>query len=379
MCAIALARGSCAIALGSCTIGFGSCAIALGSCAVGLDSCTFSLGSVIAVCPLMWPGVGDFELHVVSLLIDFGLCTAGCAVGLGAGSCIVSCSVGLGPCTISLGSCTVGLRFGLCAVGLGLCAVGLGLCGPVGLCTSTVDCAVAFSLGHTVALDVGWAVTVAVGCTESCIFVTSACASTIAVPMLTGDCSSAFADGCASAAARSALAPTFADGCASATARSALAACVGAWNFFAAFRTACGGYRATAVADTAVAAATAFADAAAANTAVAAVPTPILFRWAHAGCMPGRGILTRRASLEARLGTQQLDVQLGNLWPRRLNAWLGTRWPRLLGNQWPWQMLSDRGLDTQLCARWLNDWLGARQLGARQLGARQLGARQLGT
>ena len=221
---VAFVRGSCAIALGSCTIGFGSCAIvrgscaialgscaiALGSCAVGLDSCTFSLGSVIAVCPLMWPGVGDFELHAVSLLIDFGLCTAGCAVGLGAGSCIVSCSVGLGPCTISLGSCAVGLGFGLCAVGLGLCAVGLGLCGAVGLCASTVDCAVAFSLGHTVAIDVGWAVTVAVGCAESCIFVTSACAFTIAVPMLTGDCSSAptFADGCASAAARSALAPT---------------------------------------------------------------------------------------------------------------------------------------------------------------------------
>ena len=231
LCAIALARGSCAIALGSCAIALGpacatalsscalglgyatalgSCAIALGSCAVGLDSCTFSLGSVIAVCPLMWPGVGDFELHAVSLLIDFGLCTAGCAVGLGAGSCIVSCSVGLGPCTISLGSCAVGLGFGLCAVGLGLCAVGLGLCGAVGLCASTVDCAVAFSLGHTVAIDVGWAVTVAVGCAESCIFVTSACAFTIAVPMLTGDCSSAptFADGCASAAARSALAPT---------------------------------------------------------------------------------------------------------------------------------------------------------------------------
>ena len=155
--------------------------------------------------------VGDFELHAVSLLIDFGLCTAGCAVGLGAGSCVVSCSVvGLGPCTISLGSCAVGLGFGLCAVGLGLCAVGLGLCGAVGLCASTVDCAVAFSLGHTVAIDVGWAVTVAVGCAESCIFVTSACAFTIAVPMLTGDCSSAptFADGCASAAARSALAPT---------------------------------------------------------------------------------------------------------------------------------------------------------------------------
>ena len=228
MCAIALARGSCVIALSSCALGLGyatalgSCAIALGSCAVGscavgLDSCTFSLGSVIAVCPLMWPGVGDFELHAVSLLIDFGLCTAGCAVGLGAGSCIVSCSVGLGPCTISLGSCAVGLGFGLCAVGLGLCAVGLGLCavglglcGAVGLCASTVDCAVAFSLGHTVAIDVGWAVTVAVGCAESCIFVTSACAFTIAVPMHTGDCSSAptFADGCASAAARSALAPT---------------------------------------------------------------------------------------------------------------------------------------------------------------------------
>ena len=247
LCAIAPARGSCAIALGSCTIGvgscaivrgscaialgpacatalgscavalglgyataLGSCAIALGSCAVGLDSCTFSLRSVIAVRPLMWSGVGDFELHAVSLLIDFGLCTAGCADGLGAGSCVVSCSVGLGPCTISLGSCAVGLGFGLCAVGLGLCAVSLGLCGAVGLCASTVDCAVAFSLGHTVAIDVGWAVTVAVGCAESCIFVTSACAFTIAVPMLTGDCSSAstFADGCASAAARSALAPT---------------------------------------------------------------------------------------------------------------------------------------------------------------------------
>ena len=196
---------------GSRAEGNGVAEAALGSCAVGLDSCTFSLGSVIAVCPLMWPGVGDFELHAVSLLIDFGLCTAGCAVGLGAGSCVVSCSVvGLGPCTISLGSCAVGLGFGLCAVGLGLCAVGLGLCGAVGLCASTVDCAVAFSLGHTVAIDVGWAVTVAVGCAESCIFVTSACAFTIAVPMLTGDCSSAptFADGCASAAARSALAPT---------------------------------------------------------------------------------------------------------------------------------------------------------------------------
>ena len=117
---------------------------------------------------------------------------------------------------------------------LGLRAVVLGLCGAVSLCASTEGCAVAFSLGHTVAIDVGWAVTVAVGCADSCIFVTSACAFTIAVPMLTGDCSSAstFADGCASAAARSALAPTFADlraYVASAVTR------VGAWDIHAAF------------------------------------------------------------------------------------------------------------------------------------------------
>jgi hypothetical protein len=48
--------------------------------------------------------VADLELcHVaVSLRIDFDSCTIGCAVGLGAGSC-VSCAIGLGLCTISLG------------------------------------------------------------------------------------------------------------------------------------------------------------------------------------------------------------------------------------------------------------------------------------
>ena len=46
--------------------------------------------------------VTDFGLYAVSLRVDFGSCTVGCAVGLGAGSCAVGCAVGLSPCTISL-------------------------------------------------------------------------------------------------------------------------------------------------------------------------------------------------------------------------------------------------------------------------------------